>query len=82
MMIQKIAAVITVAGAFVLGLHEGDCTAAVAMGLLLLPVFEKRRDKRCATKNAKTVESLRDWQSFAPNVRQRKSPMPRERQGA
>ena len=46
MMIQKIVAVITVAGAFVLGLHEGDCTAAVVMGLLLLPMLaEKKGDK-------------------------------------
>lgn len=43
MMIQKIAAVITVAGAFVLGLHEGDCTAAVVMGLLLLPAVCKKK---------------------------------------
>lgn len=41
-MIQKIAAVITV-GAFVLGLHEGDCTAAVVMGLLLLPVLSEKK---------------------------------------
>lgn len=43
---MKILAIITLIGATVLGIAEGDCTAAAVMLLLFAPIMlEKRRNK-------------------------------------
>ena len=39
---MKILAIITVVGAAALGIAEGDCTAAVIMLLLFLPILTKK----------------------------------------
>lgn len=42
----KLMTIITLCGAFALGMSEGDCTAAVIMTMLFVPaMLKKRRDK-------------------------------------
>ena len=42
---QKITAILVTVGAFILGLHEGDCTGAIVLGMLMVSVMFDRNKK-------------------------------------
>ncbi len=73
---MKILATITLIGAAAIGIAEGDCTAAVIMALLFLPILTKKNARGRLTRSRsnphaghKTNKNIISIPQFTDNVK-------------